>query len=381
MSVSNGHVTAPVGVFEVAQLLGCAYLDVGHVCNSDNINPYSLIQPAPASYPSFGVENMEEGWDHGSSPGNSSLFYEPLLWGYWVPYVAQPANIINIMNNAWVRYGAKGYFCLNHFDGYLHKVKPTLPIISYTVETGKRIAVSFMVGGKPSAVVNLVNGVAKGNPGGAVSIGHVFKGKDIWVGFCLFTRNLNSVTNLRDTYLSPNKVNFDTALSLVDTVVTDFNADADTDYYIVPFVTDGSNYYSLKYAEDYEPYIHVRTDFAGIVISWVLTEVSDSYYYYKITFHNTWPSQLTMSNIRINVSPANAGNFFPVTANQLGFVAVPSNSTSVLEGYFNFYLEPPATNADVWITGDYNPTGTQGETVESERFSLTGSGPVRPGEM
>lgn len=45
MSVQNGKVTAPVGLYEVAFLLGENSLDVGSVCSSNNINPFARYKP------------------------------------------------------------------------------------------------------------------------------------------------------------------------------------------------------------------------------------------------------------------------------------------------------------------------------------------------
>lgn len=392
MSEVNGHVKAPVGLYEVVRLLGESSLDVGTVCTSPNINPYSLIQPAPASYPGFGVEHMEDGWETADNPGDSSNFYEGLKWGFLVPYVGQPADILKIMNKAWVRHGAKGFYCLNHFDGYLHNVRPSLPILSYTIETGRPIAVSFVIGGIPSEVVNLVDGVAKGNPGSVVTIGHVFKDKSVWAGFSLYKNNIDDPNNLIHPYISASEVDFNSSQVPVTTVVTDFNAESETDYYIVPWISDGqigeanAKFYSLKYAPDYEPYIHVRTDFAGVYISGIsITENQLGYYDFSVTISNTLPTAQNVTNGRLIASSTEG---ITVRNQNPGVIAgtIPSQSSQTFTGRFELSATPIAQCSVYlrveWTGGQQTPTDPIPH-LTSQYVPLNGSGiggPEKPRE-
>lgn len=105
MVSEDKKVTAPVGLPEVANLLGTS-VDIGKVCTSDNINKWSRIKPVP--YPSLFIGISDEGWYHGKKEGVDLVF--GMNYGASETYPFAAADVNSIEEPGKVRLTGNGMF-------------------------------------------------------------------------------------------------------------------------------------------------------------------------------------------------------------------------------------------------------------------------------
>lgn len=254
MANENGHIYAPVGIGDVKDVLREKSNDVGTLCMSENINPYSLIRPMPINVPWISVEQMRDMEIGNLKEGNDIFKWVRKKWGYQVPYVTNPALIDNIKDVAWYRPNADltHYKNLNHFDGYLHNVEPMLNWAVGDLKAGDPIIVIIGFG---AVQRDIVSASGKGNNGGVVSALEVFGGETFYYGVKI---EYNGVFHFAygESGIAPGSTSS-------GVIMTGLTAQAGTSYRFTPFICNkqatstsipqGLEVYNLKYAPDFDP--------------------------------------------------------------------------------------------------------------------------------
>lgn len=245
----NGHIYAPVNADDVASVLGENSHDVGTLCTSVRINPYSLIRPSYASHPGFGPEHFENGFDSTRMPesGSEDWFYTKGRWGYAVPTVGNPQSIDVIKDKPWVHFDPAGdsFLCMPHFDGYRHDVKSRLPV-SAAIMDGAPISVIIVA---DTAQENILSPTGRGNNGGVVAVPEVLGA--VRLGCTIYENG-----TYRGSFMG--SVTTEESTTGVHTITTSVTAHAGRRYTVIPWATDGSSvtqararFFGLMYAEDF----------------------------------------------------------------------------------------------------------------------------------
>lgn len=334
MSVNNGVVSAPVGLYEVAELLGEPQ-NLEDACRSGNINPYSLIRPFPPLMPdpSFEVKAMKDGSiGHIPESGSNYLWYRG-KWGYFVPYVSLPGNITAIKDIPWQRPGiGVGDFCnLAHFDGYRHFDQPNIAV-SLDVSTGQPIVVSIFPG---MTQKDIVSSTGEKNNGGVVSIQEVLG--NVKLGFSLF-RGSGSNLSLRQHYIMSQKIGETDEIF----AVVGETAVAGTTYTVIPWATDGdiingqvvsgSKFFTVKFAESFEATMSSTAPNYDLFITVLDFSFSLGRISLTVEGRNTYPNMPhTVSNFRLYVSyrDGNITKNETITLAPVGTnMTIPANSTA-----------------------------------------------------
>lgn len=126
MSVSNGKITAPVSIADVASCLGVGSYDLGTLCANGHgkINQWSRMKPVQTSSPDGNIGRAD--WWKGED-GKCGLIIPPYTNSYM--------NIKGLMTadgkNGWGYIPPKDNFVLNHFAGYVHNATP--PLFGFSV--------------------------------------------------------------------------------------------------------------------------------------------------------------------------------------------------------------------------------------------------------
>ena len=181
MANENGHIHAPVSIEDVKKVLGVRSNDVGTLCLSDKINPYSLIRPMPSDFQWAGVKDMKTMRLGDLPDGTTDMSWEYKQWGYQVPFVTNPNLIDRIKDLSWRRPPADIEHCknLDHFDGYRHDVEPSFLWSVGEPIDGDPIVMMFAFGGEQT---NIVSSSGKNNKGGVVSVREVFGDEPFYYG-------------------------------------------------------------------------------------------------------------------------------------------------------------------------------------------------------
>lgn len=332
MANENGHIYAPVGVHEVASVLGEGSLDVATLCMSGKINPYSLIRPVPTEVPTFEVASMKDANLGELLPSTTQYGWEKKQWNYQVPYVSNPSNIDLIKDFAWYRPTPeyKHYKCLNHFDGYLHDVEPMFAWSVGSPRQGEEIVV-LLGFGLPQEDIVSANG--RNNNGGVVSVLEVFGDEEFYYGI-----RVKYGTNEHIVYSEEKVIPGKTAAGTINTGLI---ARAGMTYYITPFIcnmprlANGAKFYNLKFAPEFEDTKEVTidtntvsigiralsTDATGAITSWLLVIYNSYWFAYETNLLKIKITETTTSNqtkvSETYLSPENAigASAFRVEAN------------------------------------------------------------------
>lgn len=271
----NGHIYSPVSVDDVKSTLKENSDDVGSLCMSSKINPYSLIRPTPSATPWIGVEEMKTLQIGDLQSGNDSYSWERKQWGYQVPYVGAPQDIPKIRDVAWYKPTPSNtdYKILNHFDGYLHRAVPSLYWSLGDVKMDDEIIMMIGFGDVQNDIVSK-NGV--NNNGGVVSVLEVFGNEAFYYGAII------AWPGTTRWFISPEKIEPGQRGSGV--LYTELKAVASRTYEITPFITDkapvgnniavGAKFYGLKFAPNFESYKTITIP--EITISVTLRAETDS---------------------------------------------------------------------------------------------------------
>ncbi|MDE7135084.1 MAG: hypothetical protein K2N91_00470 [Muribaculaceae bacterium] len=93
----NGHIYLPE-IKDISIVLEENTHRLRELCQSDRINPHSLIRPSYASHQAFGPKHFPDGFDGLQVPdsGTTDWYYTKGQWGYAVPTVGLPQNIDKI---------------------------------------------------------------------------------------------------------------------------------------------------------------------------------------------------------------------------------------------------------------------------------------------
>lgn len=365
MSYDNGHIYAPVSVNDVKSVLGIASDDVYTLCDSnDAINPNSLIRPLHCVIPEFSPDDFETANNTGPVPtAGSGWYYNEAKWGYFVPYVSNPANIKLIYEKEWIRDIPSGtsYRCLTHFDGYLHNVVPTLPVSAQMV-AGEKIRVFLWPG---NVQKNIISSTGKGNKGGVVAIYEVLG--SVKIGCTVFKGN-----TLVGHYISPSKIGT-TQFQDVVQIDTNITATSLATYTIIPWATDGdilngavvygSKFFSLKFSSDFNGYIQDTIPSTTVAITNVDVSTSTYRIDFNTTVLNQYGTQQSVSNFRLRISYIGDNGVVKKDISLTGntALAVPANSSKSLSLY--------TTNSEV--LNNYNRLTSM--TVVAQWASPTGS--------
>lgn len=130
MSISNGKVYAPIGLHEVASLLGESQ-DVGSVCTSNSINKWAKYKPVIIDSPQqrhivTGGADRPELWYRGDDGkcGLNVTIFTPATSGFYVDAIAAAYR----NGNQWTYNKPKtnDWKRLLDFEGYYHYAKPFL---------------------------------------------------------------------------------------------------------------------------------------------------------------------------------------------------------------------------------------------------------------
>ena len=318
MSRKGSHIYAPVNVSEVAELLGENTHDVGRLCTSDKINPYSLIRPAPLLYPryDFSVAQMKTAdmGDLHTKPSDAVYNWEKRQWGWQVPYVGMPQNVDYIRDISWYRPPLKSndYKSLNHFDGYKHNAQPMFDW-GCALGIGFPISLNFVFYKQAEEVVSPTG---KGNNGGNLSIPEIFGDMTYYAGALIRVGYGNNL----HWYISDKAITPDSALSSV-MLETDLYGQAGTRYSVTPFITNmpangvnlpqGLRCYGLKFSDSYVSNIDRTLPQASIGISLEAKPLPSDYegvdmgqvFEWKVTLFNTYPTySWRLSNIKVKLT-------------------------------------------------------------------------------
>lgn len=295
MANENGHIYAPVSTDDVASVLGMASHDVATLCMSDNINQASLIVPMSVLSPHIGPESFEDivtdGDDIPSSTGTSG--WQKAKWGFYVPYVTNPANIRTICALQWRRkaLSANSFKCLVHFDGYRHNATPLLPL-NADVDVDKEIVVSIKA---PGVSTNVLSETGIGNNGGTVSVANVL-GTGLRYGCSIYRNKDGGVATLLGHYINPNPSSSNTEFTEIPVIYTGITGESGWTYLIFPWVTDGnivngniqsnSKFYGLKMSSDIDTIIVKEIKDYRVYFTNIVREGNTL----TVTVKNTFPS-------------------------------------------------------------------------------------------
>ena len=377
MAINNGHITAPIGLHEVAQFLGEPQ-DIYSICTSKNINPYSLIRPTFASSPNIGPEhfNVLDGVNDPLSPPDADWVYAKMRWGWFVPCVGNPYDVDKIKDEPWVHKDPVGdsFYCMSHFDGYRHNVEPKSSVAFMPV-AGDPIILLFNFGvAQPDAV----SADGRNNKGGVVSIPNVLGA--VTVGCSVYRNEM-----LIGHYMCPNPIPVD-GTGGGGTLVTDHIALSNSRYRLVPWATDGTRYFSLKYTPEVDTSFEEKTNGSSVQLSAELNpdeniknHISRGRICIKVKIINTYNQPQTVNDFKLVATfkyagtryskyeiDLNADLDYPEMDSFEKYVSVPANSTKTI------YL---ATTDDKLIfssqiTSLWVRAHSPGETIDSHPLNL-----------
>lgn len=163
MSVSNGKITAPVSIADVAQCLGVGSYDLGTLCANSHgkINMWSRMKPIRTSSPDGNIGTA--GWWKGED-GKCGLTVPNSTTSY--------KNIKGLMTadgrNGWGYNPPTSNFVLNHFAGYVHNA--AAPLFGFTVS--KEVSES----GSANAAVGMAQDIGDLTTPGSLSMKDITSG-------------------------------------------------------------------------------------------------------------------------------------------------------------------------------------------------------------
>lgn len=379
MSVNgSNHIIAPVSTDDVASVLGVNSHDVGTLCISDRINPYSLIQPVYCTSPDIETAWLKEHNEYPMPESGDGWNYTAKNWGYYVPYVNAPNQIKTITEKPWVRGKPDNtsFKNLAHFDGYRHNVEPRMPV-SVSAIPGENIVI-FLFWGEPQS--DIISQTGKQNNGGVVSIREVLG--NVRIGCTLYREN----TTL-GSYINSAVISNDNANGFVQ-IETTHKATPNTEYQVVPWVTDGnvvngqvvsgSKFFSLKYAEMIDSYIIVQTPNTTVAIGRVEMVQQTGLFTFYTKIINQYNEPQAVSNFRLVARYNYQGN----VKNKTIWLPVdpvgpyPANSDTDIELYTS---DAELTAYGTKLLNLYIIAQWKGETLQSPTIPIESSlDPVMP---
>lgn len=291
--ISNGKVTSPISLGDLARLLGCR-ADVGAVCTSVNINKASLVKPTWANRPNV------VGGDLATYNVKAHSGYLSVGYGLHAPYCTNARDLKTTAEKVWLHDAptAEGnnYKSLAMFDGYDHYARCQLMFDAYVPDSGRAVC-SFA---QPTQEGNNATPKVKDNALRVESLGYF----DNWYyGAALFRGD-----TLLEVKSSGTAIPTDYAFSV--TFGTDVASN--TTYTIVPFVTNsagisgnntaGAVYVTLRYLADSFYAVTKRAGSTGSTESgFVWTdvtrrEVGGGSYTYTLTIRNKCDTTLSAFN-------------------------------------------------------------------------------------
>lgn len=307
MANDGNRIWAPVSPDDVSEVLGVNSYDTGTLCRSDEVNPHSLIGPVYVTDPAIGPESFPTGLA-GPHPGNGTDWgYELKRWGFYVPFVGNPADIRTIEDKPWVRNRPSGnsYDCLTHFDGYQHNAEPSLPV-SAEIIAGKPIVLSLWPGNRQTVLS--ANGRA--NPGGVVAPYEVLGA--VRIGCTLFKGN-----QVKGKWISEGLIG-QTDLEPIVIIVTTETAEPNATYTIIPWATNANidsngnivvpeagvqaRFYTLNFSEDFAGAITVQVPLATVAMANVTMQKVGtplSMVKFHMDFVNQFATAQTVRNFRL----------------------------------------------------------------------------------
>lgn len=373
---TTGRVYAPVSVDDVRMALGLSAEepgagDVGYLCSHNKINPYSLIRPqyfldttgihpdtgpeafandrpdinycVPAAKKaevigSFLISELPCAKEYDFA-GGGTYSYKGCRWGYFVPYISwrgQITDLFALRDLYWKRFGPNDdakdtnglltttWYCLPHFDGYLHDTEPD-PVLSGVVLSYGQYpqctpTIPTMTDNyKVSDILNLgTGGAALGNnPGGRVSIPAVFSDTGMTYGVSLFRKSGLKYEHVASKVgRAPGDSTDGDILGggndlpiLKEVVFTDKPLLDGAEMIFIPWVTDaavtnadagqlnvpsGANFYGLNFDEKYKAYVEGKGE---AMQQKVFTVLEVSFFETALTSTGEWNICFTLQNL------------------------------------------------------------------------------------
>lgn len=304
VNVSNGRIgwTYPFNVREALAAIhsllgeplrtvnGQACYDVGTVCKSPRINPYSLIRPTYTTNPRLGEDQLKihvpkQGYNRG--------------YGWKVPSIVSinGSDLLPLAGQYWEHANPEcngsDFAILNHFNGYEHNARPVHFFHIDQCTAGKKILVSFNptprgLDARPAAdATTIFNGWIMGC---ALFTGSTFRGK------VESTHVIGEVTEVNPPatrsailpgMLAPEVMDFDGLI-----------AAGNTTYTFVPFVRYGNNYecYSVDISAEFKASASRTT--AYIPMSWIGF----------VSYNIDWTHQFDQGRVSVTLTFKNSGD-------------------------------------------------------------------------
>lgn len=380
MAHSNGHIYAPVSIEDVSEVLGVNSTDVGTLCMSERINPYSLIRPfsMPISSPTTLVSELKDYHDSATLPSDGNVMWEARQWGYQVPYVAAPGRVDQVRERPWYRSTLKAtdWKNLSHFDGYLHNARPSFSW-NASVIAGQPISVFFFFGAPQN---NMLSADGKGNNGGVVSILEVFGDAPFYFGVTI-QRGTTSNYFFANEPINPSSTQ---TTGMID---TGMNAENGVTYTITPWIANkprsGNNLptdfrcYGLKFAEEYESYMVITTESEHVSLALSISNGT-----MRIIADNTFDAPYLVSGLTMHIQYVRRSDYTgsditnpPIieetrSINESIYVNAKDSATLTITGSRVEFPHLSATypTARVWLTGragNQSGTGYWEETMSN----------------
>lgn len=384
MANNLGHIYAPVSVVDVAKVLGVDSNDVGTLCTSPNINPYSLIQPLSPGHkdPGFLVSHMRDLKTNEDMPEwGDGYYWEQKCWQFFVPYVTSPTMVDTIRDVAWYRrtpMGEGDYKSLNHFDGYIHMAESSLNWhINDKLFTNDEIVASMYF----TKAQEVVSKSGKANPGGLVGVKEVFGDEPFYLGIRI------GYNNFRHYFISDRQITPDYEGMVI--IHSGIKATTGTAYSVVPFVTNqptyttGSRFYTLKFHPNFviKQSVVCREATVGFGISVMETDDMGQITKLRLDFFNNTRYDYTFTGIRYQGTEYGTTSDFPrettgTITSQGERIEVKANSTLVVEkeipnGGIRFWGGVASTYAIIYCTANAtSDTGGQAYMLESNEVRM-----------
>lgn len=169
MSTSNGKITAPVTILDVARTIGVASMDLGRLCTSSNVNKWSRYKPIGSTtadnipqsefktykeggvskpfgllMPVISIGSYQATVEVSGDQTEPSVMNKASVWEYAQPQ-KDGSKVLGTINGKTIYGTVNDYRCRKaDFNGYVHTAEPLFNI-KWTDETSKGLGVKATV--------------------------------------------------------------------------------------------------------------------------------------------------------------------------------------------------------------------------------------------
>lgn len=388
MPTSEGRITKPVSIDDVAICLGVGIFDTTTLCRSSKINPDAIFRPRYTSNPGLMLD--EAGFQEiaGNISQRPKSHYLCPRYGVWVPTFALNnsmgstfmSNLFSASADEWTIKGPEGnsYDRLDNFAGYYHFAKVQKPLNGQPAVV-RRNAGGFVISAQlttpaPDGATLSVSNLFGTAPGASVR----------WYFGLLVFRGLNSETWMPNDVMLVKGSNTAITNNAQPTTVTlsieDTEADNTQTYYyrIIPFVSNragltkdtlsDTSFYSLKINGDCPSWITKKTAGGGTTqdpngadvqfFNW--KDLSGGEYYpYPGRDDLKWPSYVLSPDLLIVYSEISEERYMKKNHSDLTYNNSLLNKYHRIEFHFTINAQGKPTTEYVytWLRDDqpYDP--------------------------